>query len=35
MVEQFPLDQYLHGMEINERFIFHTIASRFPHTSFN
>lgn len=35
MVEQFPLDQYLHGMEISELFILNTIASRFPHISLN
>ena len=35
VVEQFPLYQYLHGVEIDELFIFDTLASRFPHISLN
>lgn len=35
VVEQFPLYHYLHGVEINELFIFNSAASRFPHISLN
>jgi hypothetical protein len=35
VVEQFPLYHYLHGVEIDELFIFDTLASRFPHISLN
>ena len=35
VVEQFPLYRYLHGVEIDELFIFDTLASRFPHISLN
>ena len=35
VVEQFPLFSYLHGVEIDELFIFDTVASRFPHISLN
>ena len=35
VVEQFPLYSYLHGVEIDELFIFDTVASRFPHISLN
>ena len=35
VVEQFPLYQYLHGVEIDELFIFDSAASRFPHISLN
>ena len=35
VVEQFPLYQYLHGVEIDELFIFDSVASRFPHINLN
>ena len=35
MVEQFPLYDHLHGVEIDELFIFDSAASRFPHISLN
>ena len=35
VVEQFPLYRYLHGVEIDELFIFDSAASRFPHLSLN
>jgi hypothetical protein len=35
VVEQFPLYHYMHGVEIDELFIFDTVASRFPHISLN
>ncbi|GAB3309947.1 hypothetical protein GCM10027511_22750 [Hymenobacter humi] len=35
VVEQFPLYHYLHGVEIDELFIFDSAASRFPHISLN
>ena len=35
VIEQFPLYAYLHGVEIDELFIFDTVASRFPHISLN
>jgi hypothetical protein len=35
VVEQFPLYQYLHGVEIDELFIFDSTASRFPLISLN
>ena len=35
VVEQFPLYQYLRGVEIDELFIFDSAASRFPHISLN
>ena len=35
VVEQFPLYHFLHGVEIDELFIFDTVASRFPHISLN
>jgi hypothetical protein len=35
VVEQFPLYQYLRGVEIDELFIFDSAASRFPHLSVN
>ena len=35
VVEQFPLYQYLHGVEIDELFIFDSLASRFPFISLN
>ena len=35
VVEQFPLYHYLHGVEIDELFIFDSATSRFPHISLN
>lgn len=35
VVEQFPPYHYLHGVEIDELFIFDSAASRFPHISLN
>lgn len=35
VVEQFPLYHYLHGVEIDELFIFDSTASRFPLISLN
>lgn len=35
VVEQFPLFQYLHDVEIDELFIFDSVASHFPHISLN
>ncbi|ALW86401.1 hypothetical protein AUC43_15695 [Hymenobacter sedentarius] len=35
VVEQFPLYPYLHGVEIDELFIFDSVYSRFPHISLN
>ena len=35
MVERFPLYAYLHGVEIDELFIFDTVASPFPHINLN
>lgn len=35
VVEQFPLYQYLRGVEIDELFIFDSAATRFPHISLN
>ena len=35
VVEQFPLYHFMHGVEIDELFIFDTLASRFPHISLN
>lgn len=35
VVEQFPLYQFMRGVEIDELFIFDTVASRFPHISLN
>ncbi|WP_210519397.1 hypothetical protein [Hymenobacter terricola] len=35
VVAQFPLYRYLHGVEIDELFIFDSTASRFPHISLN
>ncbi|MBF9238000.1 hypothetical protein I2I05_11400 [Hymenobacter sp. BT683] len=35
VVEQFPLYHYLHGVEIDELFIFDSASSRFPHISLN
>ena len=35
VVEQFPLYQYLCGVEIDELFIFDSAATRFPHISLN
>ena len=35
VVEQFPLYHYLHGVEIDELFVFDSAASRFPHISLN
>lgn len=35
VVEQFPLYQYLRGIEIDELFIFDSAATRFPHISLN
>ena len=35
VVEQFPLYHFMHGVEIDELFIFDTVASRFPHISLN
>lgn len=35
VLKQFPLYQYLHGVEIDELFIFDSTASRFPLISLN
>jgi len=35
VVEQFPLYRYFHGIEIDELFIFDTVATQFPHISLN
>lgn len=35
VVEQFPLYHFLRGVEVDELFIFDTVASRFPHISLN
>lgn len=35
VVEQFPLFRFLHSVEIDELFIFDSVASRFPHISLN
>ena len=35
VVSQFSLFPYLHGVEINELFIFDSAASRFPHIRLN
>ena len=35
VVEQFPLYRYFEGIEIDELFIFDTVATRFPHISLN
>jgi hypothetical protein len=35
VVEQFPLYRYLHGVEIDELFIFDSAASHFPAISLN
>ena len=35
VVEQFPLYTFLHGIEIDELFIFDSAASRFPRISLN
>lgn len=35
VVEQFPLYNYLRGVEIDELFIFDSTASRFPRISLN
>lgn len=35
VVEQFPLYRYFHGIEIDELFIFDTVATRFPRISLN
>ncbi|MFD1469181.1 hypothetical protein ACFQ48_13180 [Hymenobacter caeli] len=35
VVEQFPLYRYFSGIEIDELFIFDTVASRFPPISLN
>ena len=35
VVEEFPLYPYLHGVEIDELFIFDSAYSRFPHISLN
>ncbi len=35
VVEQFPLYRYFQGIEIDELFIFDTVATRFPHISLN
>lgn len=35
VVKQFPLYHYLHGVEIDELFIFDSAASRFPHIILN
>lgn len=35
VVEQFSLYRYFHGIEIDELFIFDTVATRFPHISLN
>ena len=35
VIKQFPLHPYLHGVEIDELFIFDSASSRFPPTSLN
>ena len=35
LVEQFPLYRYMHGVEIDELFIFDSAASRCPHIRLN
>ena len=35
VLEQFPLYRFLYGVEIDELFIFDSVASRFPHISLN
>jgi len=35
IVEQFPLYQYLHNVEVDELFIFDSAAARFPRISLN
>ncbi|MDB5233925.1 MAG: hypothetical protein JWR44_918 [Hymenobacter sp.] len=35
VIEQFPLYQYLHGVEIDELFVYDSAASRFPSISLN
>ena len=35
LVEQFPLFRYFKKVEIDELFIFDSVASRFPHISLN
>lgn len=35
VVAQFPLYRYFKGVEIDELFIFDSVASRFPHISLN
>lgn len=35
VVEQFPLYRYFHGIEIDELFIFDSVATRFPIISLN
>lgn len=35
VVEQFPLYRYFRGIEVDELFIFDTVATRFPHISLN
>lgn len=35
IVEQFPLYRFLRKVEIDELFVFDSIASRFPHISLN
>lgn len=35
VIERFPLYRYLHGVEIDELFIFDIAAARFPHLSLN
>ncbi len=35
VVEQFPLYRYFNSIEIDELFIFDSVATRFPHISLN
>ena len=35
VIKQFPLHPYLHGVEIDELFIFNSASSRFPPISLN
>ena len=35
IVEQFPLYRYFHGIEIDELFVFDSVATRFPVISLN
>ena len=35
LIEQFPLYRFMHGVEIDELFIFDSAASRFPIISLN